>query len=133
MFFKNIKKKNRNVDKGGKGGGQPMWIIIKLYNIIIKSANVDNGGAETLIHKMWIKKSILLLLLKPSLSAFKCINPRSLNILTFTKFIILSLWKPCATPTSYILKQHTKITCYSKTNILKRFFKSAVGSQKYRL
>ena len=30
---------------GGKGvGGQPMWIIIKFYNIIIKSANVDKGG-----------------------------------------------------------------------------------------
>ena len=26
------------------GGGQPMWIIIKFYNIIIKSANVDKGG-----------------------------------------------------------------------------------------
>ena len=25
-------------------GGQPMWIIIKFYNIIIKSANVDKGG-----------------------------------------------------------------------------------------
>ena len=37
-------------------GGQPMWIIIKFYNIIIKSANVDKGGwGKTPIHKMWIK------------------------------------------------------------------------------
>ena len=28
----------------GGGGGHPMWIIIKFYNIIIKSANVDEGG-----------------------------------------------------------------------------------------
>ena len=26
------------------GGGQPMWIIFKFYNIIIKSANMDKGG-----------------------------------------------------------------------------------------
>ena len=26
--------------QGAVGGGQPMWIIIKSYNIIIKSANV---------------------------------------------------------------------------------------------
>ena len=26
------------------GGGQPMWIIIKFYNIIIKSSKMDNGG-----------------------------------------------------------------------------------------
>ena len=33
------------MDKGGRGGeGQPMWIIFKFYNIIIKSANVDKGG-----------------------------------------------------------------------------------------
>ena len=38
------------------GDGQPMWIIFKFYNIIIKSANVDKGGGgKTLIHKMWIK------------------------------------------------------------------------------
>ena len=39
------------------GGGQTMWIIIKFYNIIIKSANVDKGGkgGKTFIHKMWIK------------------------------------------------------------------------------
>ena len=45
------------MDKGGRGRGQPMWIIIKLYNIIIKSVNVDKGGGggcKTLIHKMWI-------------------------------------------------------------------------------
>ena len=36
--------------------GQPRWIIFKLYNIIIKSANVDKGGGNTLIHKMWIKR-----------------------------------------------------------------------------
>ena len=28
---------------GGGRGGQPMWIINKFYNIIIKSANVDKG------------------------------------------------------------------------------------------
>ena len=28
----------------GGGWGQPMWIIIKFYNNIIKSANVDKGG-----------------------------------------------------------------------------------------
>ena len=42
----------------GGGVGQPMWILFKFYNIIIKSANVDKGGGEggkTLIHKMWIK------------------------------------------------------------------------------
>ena len=34
-----------------------MWIIFTFYNIIIKSANVDNGeGAKRLIHKMWIKR-----------------------------------------------------------------------------
>ena len=33
------------MDKGGRGGyGQPMWIIIKFYNIIIKYANMDKGG-----------------------------------------------------------------------------------------
>ena len=26
------------------GGGQPMWIIFRFYNIIIKSANMDKGG-----------------------------------------------------------------------------------------
>ena len=25
------------------GGNQPMWIIIKIYNIGIKSANMDKG------------------------------------------------------------------------------------------
>ena len=30
--------------RAGGGGGQPMWIIFKCYNIIIKSANVDKGG-----------------------------------------------------------------------------------------
>ena len=36
--------KIQNVDKeGGGGGDQPMWIILKFYNIIIKSANVDKG------------------------------------------------------------------------------------------
>ena len=29
---------------GGGEGGQPMWILIIFYNIIIKSANVDKGG-----------------------------------------------------------------------------------------
>ena len=43
------------------GGGQPMWIIIKFYNIIIKFANVDKGeGGKTLIHKMWIKRRFFL-------------------------------------------------------------------------
>ena len=41
------------------GWGQPMWIIFKFHNIIIKSANVDKGGgAKTLIHKMWIKRCV---------------------------------------------------------------------------
>ena len=43
--------------RAGGGGGQPIWIILKFYNIIIKSANVDKrGGGKTLIHKMWIKR-----------------------------------------------------------------------------
>ena len=34
-----------------------IWIIVKLYNIIIKSANVDKGGGnKTLIHKLWIER-----------------------------------------------------------------------------
>ena len=53
--------KIQNVDKGGRGGGrQPIWIIIKFYNIILKFANVDKGGGETLIHKMWIKKTFFI-------------------------------------------------------------------------
>ena len=41
------------------GGTQPMWIIIKFHNIIIKFANVDKGGGgKTLIHKMWIKRPV---------------------------------------------------------------------------
>ena len=53
---------------GGVGGGQPMWIIIKFYNIVIKFANVDKGGeGKTLIHKMWIKRFFL----NPSLSEVK--------------------------------------------------------------
>ena len=48
------------MDKGGRGGGQPMWIILKFYNIIIKSANVDKWGGKTLIHKMWIKIRVFL-------------------------------------------------------------------------
>ena len=42
--------------RAGGGGGQPMWIILKFHNIIIKPANMDNGvgwaGAKTLINKM---------------------------------------------------------------------------------
>ena len=39
------------------GGAQSMWIILKFYHIILKSANVDRGGGgKTLIHKMWIKR-----------------------------------------------------------------------------
>ena len=47
----------------GGVGGQPMWIIIKFYNIIIKSANVykGGGGGKTLIHKMWIKRRVFFL------------------------------------------------------------------------
>ena len=56
------------MDKGGRGGGQPMRIIFKFYNIIIKSANVDKGGwGKTLIHKMWIKRRVFFL--NPSLSS----------------------------------------------------------------
>ena len=44
------------MDKGGMGGGQPMWIIIKFYNInMIK----EGGRRKTLIHKMWIKRHVL--------------------------------------------------------------------------
>ena len=54
------------MDKGGRGVGQPMWIIFKFFNIIIKSANVDKGGrGKTLIHKMWIKRRVIFL--NPSL------------------------------------------------------------------
>ena len=36
-----------------------MWIIIKFYNIIIKSAIVDKGGeGKALINKMWIKRHV---------------------------------------------------------------------------
>ena len=43
------------------GGGQPMWIIFKFYNFIIKSPNVDKvEGGKTLIHKMWIKRRYFL-------------------------------------------------------------------------
>ena len=73
-FFKYIIK-IQNVDKVERGGGgQPMWIILKFYNIIIKSANMDKGGGgKTLIHKMWIKRRFFFLL-NPALSTF------SLNI-----------------------------------------------------
>ena len=47
------------MDKGGREVGQPMWIIFRFYNIILKSANVDKGGRGTLIHKMWIKRFFL--------------------------------------------------------------------------
>ena len=53
---------------GGKGGGQPMWIIFKFYNIIIKFANMDKGGeggGKTLIHKMWIKIRFFLFFIEP--------------------------------------------------------------------
>ena len=46
------------VDKGG-GLGQQMWIIKQFYYIIIKSANMDKGGGEMLVHKMWIKIHVL--------------------------------------------------------------------------
>ena len=45
----------------GGGGGQPMLIIFKFYNIIIKSANMDKGGGDkTHVHKMWIKRRVFL-------------------------------------------------------------------------
>ena len=47
------------MDKGGRGGGQTIWIVIKFYNIIIKSENVDKGGKK-LIHKMGMKRRIFL-------------------------------------------------------------------------
>ena len=34
---------------GRREGGQPMWIILKLYNIIIKSNNMDKGGVGKMI------------------------------------------------------------------------------------
>ena len=50
----------------GGGRGHQMWIIIKFYNIIIKSANVDKGGGgKTLIHNMGIKIHVFF---NPSLS-----------------------------------------------------------------
>ena len=45
---------------GGGGGVCQMWKILKFYNIIIKSANVDKEEGKTLIHKMWIKKGVFL-------------------------------------------------------------------------
>ena len=36
------------MDKGGRGGGQPMWILIKFYNIIIKSATSYHNIIEGL-------------------------------------------------------------------------------------
>ena len=43
----------------GGGGGQLMWMIIKFYKMIIKSANVyKGGGCKKLINKMWIKRHI---------------------------------------------------------------------------
>ena len=52
------------------GGNQPMWIIIKIYIIGIKSANVDKGGGgKMLIHEMWIKRRCCFF--KPSLIASK--------------------------------------------------------------
>ena len=42
-------------------------IIIKSYNIIIKSANVDKGGrGKALIHKMWI--TVFFFFVNPSLN-----------------------------------------------------------------
>ena len=43
-----------------KGGGQPVWIIVKFYIIIIKYANVDKargGGVKRL--SMWIKRGVI--------------------------------------------------------------------------
>ena len=37
---------------GRTGRGQPMWIIFKFDNIIIKFTNVDKGD-KTLIHKVY--------------------------------------------------------------------------------
>ena len=28
----------------GVGGGKPIWLVNKFYNILIKSANMDKGG-----------------------------------------------------------------------------------------
>ena len=45
------------MDKGGRGSADVD--IFKLYNIIIKFANVDKGGGgKTLIHKMWINRIV---------------------------------------------------------------------------
>ena len=54
-----------------------MSIIIKFYNVIIKSANVDKGGegGKTLIHKMWIK--IRFFFLNPSLTKWEFCGPDS--------------------------------------------------------
>ena len=48
------------------GGGQPMWMIIKFYNIIIKSANVDKGGGVKRLSTRCGKKYVFLFL-NPSL------------------------------------------------------------------
>ena len=51
-----------------------MWIIIKLYNIIIKSVNVDKGGGggcKTLIHNLWIDVLVFFYPTLTSLVAFR--------------------------------------------------------------
>ena len=54
-----------------------MWIIFKFYNIITKSANIDKWGGKTLIHKMWIKRSVFLTL--PQLFPLKIINLKNVG------------------------------------------------------
>ena len=49
------------MDKDGRGEGQPMWIINKFYNIIIKYGNMDRGGGgKMLIQKMLKKRRVFL-------------------------------------------------------------------------
>ena len=49
-----------------RGGGQTMWIIIKFYNIIIKSANVDKGGGVKRLSTKCGYKYFFIFLLNPS-------------------------------------------------------------------
>ena len=53
-----------------------MWIIIKFYNNIMKSANMDKGvGVKPLIHKIWIKIRVFL---TPALANGPVYGPMSL-------------------------------------------------------
>ena len=49
IFIMLTKKRYKKVEMWisvGGGRGQSMWIILKFYNIIIKSAHVNRGGGK---------------------------------------------------------------------------------------